>query len=499
MSKTPLASLVRRLARKASATANGVAPRRVTRREFIQRAGAIAALASIGPAALSFADSPKPGAETGKRIAIVGGGLAGLRAAWELKRRGVAATVYEASSRLGGRIFSVPGALSPDLTTEFGGEFINSDHEDMLALAREFGLDLLDTQAPGEEEFAEAIHLRGKPWSGEELIEELREPFAKMAEDYDSLGDAIDWKNDGGARELDALSLAAYIDSRGATGVGRELLRIAFTAEFGAEPEEQSCLNMLFMLGLDLSEGFDVLGESDERYKIRGGNDLVAKALASQLDKGSVRQNRRLARVETDALGTHLLTLAATDGAEERVEADVVPLRHPVQHAAKGSICGSNFPIGSAAPSRSWATARTPRSWPRSSVRSGANRAWTAASTRTAACPAHLGQTAGCRGSPRGGRHLLPGRRRSGRVRRGIARRGRPPAICRPSTARSLAARPHSPARPRACTGPAILSPWLLTPVTSRGNGPPWLVRSSSPSATSTSRANIAARTTRAT
>ncbi|MFJ4453159.1 flavin monoamine oxidase family protein [Pseudomonas sp. NPDC089392] len=41
-------------------------------------------------------------------IAIVGGGLAGLHAAWQLQQRGVAFELFEARSRWGGRILSTP-------------------------------------------------------------------------------------------------------------------------------------------------------------------------------------------------------------------------------------------------------------------------------------------------------------------------------------------------------------------------------------------------------
>jgi len=41
------------------------------------------------------------------RIAIVGAGMAGLNAAYHLQRQGIPATVYEASDRVGGRMFTL--------------------------------------------------------------------------------------------------------------------------------------------------------------------------------------------------------------------------------------------------------------------------------------------------------------------------------------------------------------------------------------------------------
>ncbi|MEM6318137.1 MAG: FAD-dependent oxidoreductase [Bacteroidota bacterium] len=46
-----------------------------------------------------------PNPATSPTIAIVGGGLAGLTAAYYLKKAGMTATVYEAANRFGGRAF----------------------------------------------------------------------------------------------------------------------------------------------------------------------------------------------------------------------------------------------------------------------------------------------------------------------------------------------------------------------------------------------------------
>src|SRR5215813_3846066 len=50
-----------------------------------------------------------------KRIAIIGGGLAGLTCAYSLRERGIASTVFEADATPGGRDAAGPFLLSPDL------------------------------------------------------------------------------------------------------------------------------------------------------------------------------------------------------------------------------------------------------------------------------------------------------------------------------------------------------------------------------------------------
>jgi NADPH-dependent glutamate synthase beta subunit-like oxidoreductase len=47
---------------------------------------------------------PGPGPDTGKRVAVIGGGPAGLSAAYQLRRRGHAVTIYDANKKLGGMV-----------------------------------------------------------------------------------------------------------------------------------------------------------------------------------------------------------------------------------------------------------------------------------------------------------------------------------------------------------------------------------------------------------
>ncbi len=55
-----------------------------------------------------------PGADTGKKVAIIGGGPAGLAAAYQLRRMGHGATIFEALSDLGGMFrFGIPGYRVP--------------------------------------------------------------------------------------------------------------------------------------------------------------------------------------------------------------------------------------------------------------------------------------------------------------------------------------------------------------------------------------------------
>lgn len=120
-----------------------------SRRHFMKSA-ALAGGAGIAASALPLRALAMlvPGNEP--KVAIAGGGIAGLNAAYRLKKAGILATVYEARRRVRGRILSVTGAIGEGLVTDLGGELINSDHADMLRLVKEFDLKLFNRAKDAE-------------------------------------------------------------------------------------------------------------------------------------------------------------------------------------------------------------------------------------------------------------------------------------------------------------------------------------------------------------
>jgi monoamine oxidase len=336
--RSPLFAALRRAVRLAGAAdAPGAPPldeligerdERMTRRRFLQASAAVAT--AIGAQAVTGGLGPVVwGAEArpGTRVVIVGAGIAGLNAAYHLRKAGIRATVYEAAARSGGRMFSVRDAINPGLVTEFGGEFINSDHEDVLALVKEFNLDLMDMQAPGEAAFKDTYFFDGHRYTEAQIIQAFRPVARRIVADADSLEDQIDFRHPGGATRFDRMSLAVYLQRVGATGWLGELLEIAYVTEFGLDADEQSALNFIDMIGTDLSEGFKIVGDSDERYKVRGGNQRIISALANRLD-GQIMLGHRLTALRPRGRG-YTLTFDRRGSGAIDVAADIVVLALP--------------------------------------------------------------------------------------------------------------------------------------------------------------------------
>ncbi len=251
-----------------------------SRRDFLQtgaKAAVVATLPLIFPSCFST-DQKK------KTIAILGGGIAGLTAIHYLHKAGLSATIYEATNRTGGRMYTAQDKVAPGITTEIGGEFIDSNHEEIRALAEEFGLKLKDHGADPlcTAETKETYYIFGKEYNTTEVITEFNKYTDKIHAHQEQLGEDYDTEQ---AIALDAKSIAAYFDELGMTGWFRTLLEAAYKAEFGAECSDQSALNFLSMISTDTSEDFNVFGESDERYGIEGGNDLLPKALSNKYKK----------------------------------------------------------------------------------------------------------------------------------------------------------------------------------------------------------------------
>ncbi|MEZ4698579.1 MAG: NAD(P)/FAD-dependent oxidoreductase [Rhodothermales bacterium] len=294
---------------------------RMDRRSFLKAAGIGTAGLVIAPTLSGCRTMRTDGGAP--RIVIVGGGMAGLNTAYKLKQAGLASTIYESSKRTGGRMYSTTGLFHPGQTTEIGGEFIDTIHTDVLALVNEFGLDMLDMD---DETLNSSFFFNGQHYSEEDIVATFRPVAAKIAADYDTTADVVDFRNEGGGSVFDRMSLDQYFDRIGADGLIRQLLEVAYVTEYGLEADEQSALNLLFLIGTDLSEGFSIFGESDERYKVVGGNQRVVDELAKRL-QNQIELESRLVAVRPNGQGYRL---SFESGASTRdVDADIVVLTLP--------------------------------------------------------------------------------------------------------------------------------------------------------------------------
>ena len=289
MARTPLFGLLQRAARIARGAARVPMPldefceqgRAVRvdagRRRLLQAAGSSVVLA--GCAAM-----PRVSGAGDSDVVVVGAGIAGLTAAWRLRQAGVRVRVFEAQGRVGGRMLSLRNHFPDGQVVELGGELIDTGHVRIRALAAELGL-VLDDLLDGEHA-ADTWHFDGRVLREHEIVEAFVPVARAIERDLAALGEGeLDYRDANPAfRALDALSIAQWLDRNGVSGWLRKLIDVAYTTEMGLEIDQQSALNFLTFIGTGDADAFKVFGESDERFHVRGGNDLVVQRLGDRLD-----------------------------------------------------------------------------------------------------------------------------------------------------------------------------------------------------------------------
>jgi monoamine oxidase len=286
-----------------------------TRREWLLASGA-----ALGSACVPGATRrPQTTRDDSSRIAVIGAGLAGLVCAYRLAQRGVRTTVFEASTRIGGRTYTARGALAQNQLAELGGEFIDSEHTTMRGLAAELELTLDDLTNEPTGTATELRFLGGRFVSDAEIVAAFRPLAERMQLDLA----AADKDKEAFAR-LDALSIEAYLN-----GVPeleptlRTLITLAYVGEYGRDASEQSAFNLLWLIDSKTPDPFRAFGDSDERFHVREGNDAIATRLARRLE-GSVELERKLVRIRELANGSLALTLERDGKALEKVFDKVV-------------------------------------------------------------------------------------------------------------------------------------------------------------------------------
>ncbi|MEO7794615.1 MAG: NAD(P)/FAD-dependent oxidoreductase, partial [Thermoanaerobaculia bacterium] len=260
-------------------------------------------------------------------VAIVGGGIAGLTCAYRLAQAGVATRIFEAQDRIGGRMWSLTGAFPEGQVCELGGELIDSNHEKIRALAGELHLELDDLSLYEPGLIKDLWHFDGRQYSDAEVVE----AFTPVAERIDAAwetvtGETVSYRETNGGEAIDNQSIAEWLDGAECSGWFRKLLDVAYTTEYGLEIGDQSAWNLLMMIDTE-PEPFKVFGESDERYHVRGGNDLIPRRLAEKLP-GRIETGARLEAVAAKSSGDFLLTFRR-GGATFEVAAERVVLALP--------------------------------------------------------------------------------------------------------------------------------------------------------------------------
>jgi len=304
--------------------------RRIHRRDLL-KFGAWAVSAGLIPASPGLATG-LPRREpislpSGKQqsVLIVGAGLSGLVAAYELRKLGHRVIVLEAQRRPGGRVYSVRAPFSDGLYAEVGAARIPDNHDLTLHYVREFNLPLTPFYpATGSRMYS----IGGKriradvsgEWIAGEAPLDLKRSEKKLGqwallEKYvggalAELGDPykIDYESVV-ARRFDSVTTAEYLRQQGASEAANDLLSWPWST---AKDDRYSFLWTLREIAYESQE--------KTRWKIVGGNDQLPYAFAATM-KDVIRYGSPVRRIEQDDKRVRAI-VTMPGGPSETFEAD---------------------------------------------------------------------------------------------------------------------------------------------------------------------------------
>jgi monoamine oxidase len=219
-----------------------------------------------------------------RKVAVIGAGLSGLCAAYELHGLGYDVTVYEARDRVGGRVESISD-FATNKTVEGGGELIGSNHSLWNSYRMIFGLKFSDVKEYKNSPY----RMKGHTLSYEEsskLMDELDVELKSLSDLAETIVDAFEpWSNPDASR-LDNMRITDWLAGRKCTDECKKAIVLLLSADNGIPASEQSLLGVLAMIK---GGGLDRYWTDSELYRCEGGNDRLAKAFEQALNTPSKR------------------------------------------------------------------------------------------------------------------------------------------------------------------------------------------------------------------
>ncbi|WP_029036904.1 flavin monoamine oxidase family protein [Salinimicrobium xinjiangense] len=257
----------------------------ISRKIFLQQFGALGT-GLLFSASLAAAEFLSGKTKDPKRIIVIGAGLSGLAAAWNLREAGHEVTLLEARNRPGGRVSTLREPFSEGLYAEEGAAAFSNSYTTALKFIDRYGFEKIPWTLP---EKPVTYHLNGKRLdvaSGEtvewpyELTAEEKElgPFG-LVQKYiiDTLPQEIrqpeNWNREP-LVQMDHTSLEAYLRAQGASEGAIQLIRN--TQWFAAVPGGTSGLSMAISdFGLFMG---------DAPFILKGGNDLLPREMSKEMN-----------------------------------------------------------------------------------------------------------------------------------------------------------------------------------------------------------------------
>lgn len=274
-----------------------------------------------------------------QKVVVVGAGIAGLVAAYELLQGGHDVQVLEARMRPGGRIYTLRASFDDGLHAEAGAVDIGDGYSLLTRYLQEFDLQLIEAQpAPKQVFYARKQRYvvatgREPDWPYRLTPEERRLGQAGLWKKYVSaalqeIGEPHreNWP-EASALHYDRTTLNDFLLQRGVSSAALPLFDLTLNGE---DFDHVSALQSL---------SIEVFEARNTRWRsIRGGNDRLPKALAAKLEH-RVHYGAAMLKVEQDGRKCRIAFKQA--GAQHQIESDRVILAIPFSVLRRTEMDGS--------------------------------------------------------------------------------------------------------------------------------------------------------------
>jgi monoamine oxidase len=263
--------------------------------------------------------------KTRKKVIVIGAGLAGLTAAWELVQAGHEVIVLEARNRSGGRVLTLREGFTSGLTAEAGGMSFNDNYFNLFRYVKLFKIPYESLRAPVIRNPGGSMvyHLRGRrivPVNGEidwpydlnkeerigSLTDRYVQPLLTGVKNIGVSESLYDW-----ARSMDHKTLSQLIAEKGASAGAQEIIRVTswYTDREGRASAAWNLLPVLQSIG------------TKDVYSFPGGVDTLSTAFTVRLGE-RIRFGAEVVSIKNDSKKVEVIVNIA--GKQESITADRV-------------------------------------------------------------------------------------------------------------------------------------------------------------------------------
>jgi monoamine oxidase len=339
----------------------------VSRRSFIHAIGAaggysaaFTAMQTLGLLAPStaFAGAPpdlaKGGGGAGAKVVILGAGVAGMAAAWELGKAGYDCTILEARARTGGRVWTVRKGDKIEMADGSRqvcqwdeGQYMNagaarlpSHHQIVLGYCRELGVELeVEVNSSRSAFLLNPEANGGKPIQMRTAINDTRGHVSELLAKAINKG-ALDADLTAEDKQRMVAFLKTYGDlSPDLFYKGSE--RAGLKVEPGAGDERAAPydpVSMKALLDQDLWNGVlfeEVIDMQATMFQPKGGMDMIPHAFAKALGSKIIKRQCEVRQIRKTGKGVKIAYRDLAAGVDATIEADYCISTIPLPVLAK--------------------------------------------------------------------------------------------------------------------------------------------------------------------